>query len=102
MQGGNQPEIVEHRRAQFAGELMHDVHRLFHGSAVGVRAMLRSRPLVLMAASFFKAGEPDIDTGQGLGDDVVQFAADLLAFSPPALREVWRDNQPQLYPAGLL
>ena len=30
MQGGNQSEIIQHRRAQFAGELMHDVHRFFH------------------------------------------------------------------------
>jgi hypothetical protein len=29
-EGGNQSEIIQHRRPQFARELMHDVHRFFH------------------------------------------------------------------------
>ncbi len=30
MQGGNKSEIIQDRRAQFAGEPVYDVHRLLH------------------------------------------------------------------------
>ena len=77
MQGGNQPQVVQHRRAQFAGEPMHDVHRVLH-------QLLRAGDVSLKAFGverglFFQGRQPDIDARQGLGDDIMQFAADLLA-----------------------
>ena len=78
MQGGNQPQVVQHRRAQFAGELMHDVHRFFHqplrAGDVAVQALGVGRGLL------FQGRQPDIDARQGLGDDIMQFAADFPAF----------------------
>ena len=44
-----------------------------------VRAMLRSRPLVLSCGLLFQGRQPDVDARQGLGDDIVQFAADFSA-----------------------
>ena len=44
-----------------------------------VRAMLRSRPLVLTRRLLFQGRQPDVDARQGLGDDIMQFAADALA-----------------------
>jgi hypothetical protein len=41
--------------------------------------MLRSRPLVLMRRLLFQGRQPHIDARQGLGDDVMQFAADFLS-----------------------
>ena len=77
MQGGNQPQVVQHRRAQFAGELMHDVHRFFHqplrAGDVAVQALGVERGLL------FQGRQPDIDARQGLGDYIMQFAADLFS-----------------------
>ena len=44
-----------------------------------VRAMLRSRPLVLIDRLLFQGSQTDVDAGQSLGDDIVQFAADFLS-----------------------
>ena len=74
MQGGNQAQIVQHRRAQFAGELMHDVHRFFHqllrAGDVAVESLGIGRRLL------FQSRQPDVDARQCLGDDIMQFAAD--------------------------
>jgi hypothetical protein len=82
-------QIVQHRRAQFAGELVHDVHGFFHqplrAGDVAVEALGVDRGLL------GQGRQPDVDAGQGLGDDIVEFAADF-----PALlllrRRIWRDN----------
>ena len=77
VEGGNQSQIVQHRRAQFPGKPMHDVHRLLHQPlragdvSLEVFGVVRGR--------LFQGRQPDIDARQGLGDDIMQFAADLLA-----------------------
>ena len=85
VQGGNQPQIIQHRRAQFAGELMHDVHRFFHQPLrpgdVAVQALGVDHGLL------FQGRQPDIDARQSLGDDIMQFAADF-----PSLLLLGRDN----------
>ena len=94
MQGGNQPQVVQHRRAQFAGEPMHDVHRLLHQP---LRAGdFCSRPLVLTRGLRFQGRQPDIDARQGLGDVIMQFAADPLALFL-LRRQKLAGQQPQLF-----
>ena len=94
MQGGNQPQVVQHRRAQFAGEPMHDVHRFLHqplrAGDVAVEALGVERGLL------FQGRQPDIDARQGLGDDIMQFAADLLALFL-LRRQKLAGQKPQLF-----
>ncbi len=78
MQGGNQSEIVEHRRAQFAREFMHDVHGFFYQQLCASEMAVKNfgvAPCVLL-----QGGKAKIDAGQSLGDDIMQFATDALAF----------------------
>ena len=81
MQRRDQPEIVQHRRGQLAGELMHDVHQLFHPS-------LRAGDVAVeipgvQHGSLLQRSQPDVDAGQRLGDDIVQLTADFPAFLFP-------------------
>ena len=89
MQGGNQSQIIQHRRAQFARELMHDVHRFFHqplrARDVAVKTLGVDRRLL------GQGRQPDVDARQGLGDDIMEFAADFPAFLLLG-RRIWRDN----------
>ena len=61
-----------------------------------VRAMLASRPLVLTRGLLFQGRQPDIDARQSLGDDIMQFAADLLALFL-LRRQNLAGQQPQLF-----
>ncbi len=74
----NQAEVVQHRRAQLAGKLMHDVHGFFHeplrAGDVAVEAAGADRRLL------FQDRQPDVDARQCLGDDIMEFAADALSF----------------------
>ena len=70
-------EIIQHRRAQFTRELMHDVDRFFHqllrAGDVAVKTLGVAPPILL------QSGEADVDARQSLGDDIVQLATDALA-----------------------
>ena len=57
--------------------------------------MLRSRPRVLSRGLLFQGRQPHIDARQGLGDDIMQFAADLLALFL-LRRQNLAGEQPQL------
>ena len=78
MQRGDQAEVVQHRRAQFAGEAVHDVHGMLH-------QLLRAGDVAVQTVGvdgslLGQRRQPDVDAGEGLGDDIVQLAADLAAF----------------------
>ena len=77
MQRGNQPEIVQHRRPQFARELMHDVHRLLHQPVRAGDAAFEAPGV--QRGFLLQRGQPDADARQRLGDDIVQLAADLFS-----------------------
>ena len=87
MQGGNQSKIIQHRRAQFAGKLMHDVDRVFHQL---LRAFdVAVKVLGVEPGSFFQGGQADIDARQSLGDDIVQLAADAFALFLLSLQNLY-------------
>ncbi len=79
VQGGDQAKVVEHRRPQLARELVDDVHLDFTTSRC-VRVMLRSRSLVFDLSGLLQGREAEVDAGQGLGDHIMQFTADVLPF----------------------
>ena len=58
--------------------------------------MFRSRPFGVDGCLFFQSRQPDIDAGQRLGDDIMQFAADLLALFL-LRRQKLAGQQPQLF-----
>ena len=100
VQGGNQPQVVERRGAQVAGELMDIVHRFLHeplrlgyflrelsgaaGGLVGQRAQMHA------------------DADQGLGDFIVQLAADPLAFRFLRVKDLMGEMPRPLQQPGLL
>ena len=78
LEGGNQPQVVQHGGAQFAGETMDDIDRFFH-QPLGMRDVPAKIPGV--ARGFARqGGEVDIDAHEGLDDFVMQLPADALAF----------------------
>src|ERR1035441_10504679 len=82
MQRGNQSEIIQHCRAQFAGELMHDIDRVFHQLLGAFDVTVKS--FGIEPGTLSQRGQADVDAGQSLGDDIMQLAAD--AFSLVFLR----------------
>ena len=77
LEGGNEPEVVQHGRAEVAGEAVDDLDGFGH-------QLLRVGDFIVKIAGVGRGldaqgGEPEIDAGEGLGDDVVQFPADLFA-----------------------
>jgi hypothetical protein len=78
MKSGNQSQVVQRRRAQFPGKKMYNVHRFFHHP-------LRPRNLLLEIPGVVhglpgQSRQMDIDAHQGLGDFIMQLAADALSF----------------------
>ena len=94
MEGGNHPQVVQHCRAQIPREPMHDVHRLLDHP-------LRAGDLILEALRVvcrlgFQGRQPDIDARQGLGNFIVQLAADPFAFFLLRQQKL-AGQQPQLF-----
>ena len=94
MQGGHESEIIQHRRTQFAGELMHDVHRFFH-------QLLREGDVTRKALGvdpslLFQGGQADVDARQSLGDDIMQLAAEALSLLFLGLQNL-TGQMPQLF-----
>ncbi len=77
MKGGNQAEIVEHCRAQFAGEPMQRVHRFFHEPSCPRDSLLEGPGLNPRLPG--QGQEIEINTNQGLGHLIMELAADALS-----------------------
>jgi hypothetical protein len=78
MQGRNQAEVIQEGGAQVVRKPFHDLHGLFH-QVLGEDELLSKfraqnhRPLG-------QGRQPEVDANQGLGDLIVQFAADPQSF----------------------
>lgn len=76
MEGGDQPEVVEDGGTELAGELLDEVDRFFD-EALGAGDVEIEAP-GLELGLLLERGQPDGDAREGLGDDVVELAADFL------------------------
>ena len=76
MKGGNESEVVQHRRTQFPGKAMNSVYRIFH-QLLGVR-YFRPESVQADRGDFTQGGELHINAYESLNDFVVQFTADFL------------------------
>ena len=77
MKGGDEPEVVQKRGPQITGKLVHNVDRFFH-QPLGAHD-LAVEVSAVDDGFFFQDRQMDIDSVQGLGDFIMQFAADLFA-----------------------
>ena len=93
VEGGNQPQVIQHRRAQIPGKLMHDIHCLLHQPLRADDASLQAPGVT--RGLLFQTCQAHIDARQRLGDDIMQFAADLLSLFL-LHRQKLAGKQPQL------
>ena len=77
MQRRYEAQIIQHRRPQFPGKPVDDVHGFGH-QPLGARNVL-FQPLGIDRRRFGQRGQPHINPGQGLGYDIMQLPADFLA-----------------------
>ena len=74
MQCRDQAQVVQHRRAQFARELVHDIDGFFHQPLGAGDVPVQS--LRVHQRFLFQHRQPDVDPRQCLGDHIMQFPAD--------------------------
>src|ERR1041385_4425167 len=91
---GSRPKSSNYRRAEFTSESMHCVYRLLHRLLSAGNASLQA--LGVERGLPFQVRQPDIDARQALGDDIMQFATDLLSLFL-LRRQKLAGQQPQLF-----